>query len=91
MRIIFSFILMIEMVLPLSLRAADGVEVHNMNEMISNIHLEKKQFEKIVDRMVSTGRLTVEEGARARRDIASVRDEDLTEVKKQLNTKTSSK
>lgn len=87
MKIVLSLIIFF----PLNLIAADGVEVHNMNEMISNIHLEKKQFEKIVDRMVSTGRLTVEEGARARRDIASVSEEDITEVKKQLNSKRSSK
>lgn len=91
MKICFNLIIVGLIVAPIEIMAADGVEVHNMNEMISNIHLEKKQIEKIVERMVSSGRLTVEEGARVRREIASVTDSDITEVKKQLSSKTSSK
>jgi hypothetical protein len=60
---------------------ADNLEVHNSNEMLSSVHLERKQVEKIVDLMVKSGRLTNEEGEKARREIASVKESDIDEIK----------
>lgn len=56
-------------------------EVNNMDEMIASVNLEKKQIEYIVMKLVRSGRLTPEEGEKARREIASVKDTDVEGVK----------
>jgi polyhydroxyalkanoate synthesis regulator phasin len=63
-----------------SIKAEEG-EVHNTEEMLSSIHLEKKQVEKMVEKMVKSGRISVEEGEKARREIASIKDSDIEDLK----------
>ena len=75
------------------LYASDEVIVHNSDEMLAAISLEKKQVEKIVESMVRSGRLSPEEGEKARREIASIKDSDfeiiknaaINEIKRQNN------
>lgn len=60
---------------------AETVEVHNMEEMLASVNLEKKQVEKMLEKLVKSGRLTPAEGELARREIASVKDSDLDQIK----------
>ena len=63
--------------------AADQVESEykNMEQMMGSIRLEKKQVESILDKMVVSGRITAEEGTKAKREIASMKDNDLENLK----------
>jgi polyhydroxyalkanoate synthesis regulator phasin len=66
-------------------------EVKNMGEMLAQIKLEKKQMENIVDKLVISGRLSPEHAIRAKREIASVKEEDTEEVKLQIMAMLSSR
>jgi polyhydroxyalkanoate synthesis regulator phasin len=57
------------------------VEYKNAEEMLGAIHLEKKQIESMVEKMVESGRISKEDGSRARREIASLQDSDLENLK----------
>lgn len=50
----------------------------------SAIDLEKRQVEKIVERMVKTGRLSKEQGENARREIANISSREIELVKKSV-------
>lgn len=60
---------------------AEEVIVHNQEEMLNSIHLEKKQVENMVEKMVKSGRLSVEEGSKVKREIASVKESDFEDIK----------
>lgn len=64
--------------------SAEGVEVRDMSEMLAQINMEKKQMEIIVDKLVETGRITQENGVRAKREIASIKAEDTENLKMEL-------
>jgi polyhydroxyalkanoate synthesis regulator phasin len=67
-----------------SLTIADdqvGTEYKNMEQMMGSIRLEKKQVESMLDKMVVSGRITAEEGSIAKREIASLKDNDLENLK----------
>jgi hypothetical protein len=53
----------------------------NMDQMMASIHLEKKQVESMLDKMVDSGRITAEESLNAKREIASMQDSDLENLK----------
>lgn len=57
------------------------VEYKSMEQMMGAIRLEKKQVEGMVDKMVDSGRITAEEGSKAKREIASLKDDDLENLK----------
>lgn len=59
----------------------DELEYRTMEEMAGAIRLEKKQIESMVDKMVNSGRISVDEGSKAKREIASLKDSDLEELK----------
>lgn len=63
------------------LYASDDLVVHNSEEMLTAITLEKKQVEKMVETMVKSGRLSPEEGEKARREIASIKESDIELIK----------
>lgn len=46
-------------------------------EAFGSLNLEKKQVETMVDTMVKSGRFSADEGRRAKREIASVQEEDI--------------
>ncbi len=58
-----------------------GDEYKNMEQMMGSIRLEKKQVENMLDKMVVSGRITFEEGQKAKREIASMKDIDLDNLK----------
>ena len=62
-------------------KSDDGVEVKDMGQMLAQINLEKKQMENIVDKLVTSGRITPDNAVRAKREIASVKEEDVEQVK----------
>lgn len=62
-------------------KSDDGVEVKDMGQMLAQIKLEKKQMENIVDKLVTSGRITPDNAVRAKREIASVKEEDVEQVK----------
>jgi hypothetical protein len=59
----------------------ENIEVKDMSEMMAQINLEKKQMEDIVNKLVLSGRISKENELMARREIASVKEEDIQEVK----------
>ena len=63
--------------------SADQVEneYKNMEQMLGAIRLEKKQVEGMLDKMVISGRITAEESSKAKREIASMKDDDLDNLK----------
>lgn len=62
--------------------AADQMEEYkNMEQMMGAIKLEKKQVESMVDKMVASGRINPEEAAKAKRELASMNDSDLENLK----------
>lgn len=63
------------------LRSEDEVEVRDMGQMLAQIKLEKKQMENIVDKLVTSGRISPDSAVRAKREIASVKEEDVEQVK----------
>jgi hypothetical protein len=58
----------------------DG-EYKNMEQMMGAIRLEKKQVESILNKMIDSGRISAEEGGKAKREIASIKDNDLENLK----------
>jgi len=58
-------------------------EYKNMDQMMASIHLEKKQVESMLDKMVDSGRITDEDRIKAKREIASMKDSDLENLKTQ--------
>jgi polyhydroxyalkanoate synthesis regulator phasin len=56
-------------------------EYKSMEQMMGAIRLEKKQVENMVDLMVVSGRITAEEGSKAKREIASMKENDLENLK----------
>lgn len=62
----------------------ENVEVKDMGQMLAQINLEKKQMESIVDKLVSSGRLSPTNADKAKREIASVKDDDVEQVKSRM-------
>jgi methyl coenzyme M reductase gamma subunit len=60
----------------------NGVEYNNLDQMMGSIRLEKKQVESMLDKLILSGRLSVDEGNKAKREIASLKDNDLENIKK---------
>lgn len=56
-------------------------EYKNMEQMFGAIHLEKKQVENMVDKLVESGRINSDEAAKAKREIASMSEADLENLK----------
>jgi len=56
-------------------------EIHNMSDMLSRVKLEKKQIEVMVGQLEKSGRLNQEQASKVKRELASVKDEDIEEVK----------
>ena len=63
--------------------SAHGEEAtfHNPEEMIQALKLEKKQVETMVDKLVKSGRMSPEDGDKVRREIASVKESDIEQIK----------
>jgi len=66
------------------LMAQDEIEYKNMEQMLGSIRLEKKQIESMIDMMIASGRLSKAEGNEARRSIASIKEDDLENMKSRL-------
>lgn len=62
---------------------AEEMEYKNMEQMMGSIRLEKKQVESMLEKMVVTGRISPEEGQKARRALASIKEDDLENIKTQ--------
>jgi polyhydroxyalkanoate synthesis regulator phasin len=81
---LYSFMSVLLMVSFVSISAADDqveAEYKNMEQMMGSIRLEKKQVESMLDKMVISGRISAEEGSKAKREIASMKDNDLENLK----------
>lgn len=90
---IFSTLL-VSTFISFNLYAADPepeAEYKNMEEMMGSIRLEKKQVESMLDQMMVSGRISAEEGQRAKRAIASMRESDLEKLKIQAIAEVKSK
>lgn len=74
------FILTIFVSLNLSV-LADDLEYKNMEQMMGSIRLEKKQVEIMLDKMILSGRISEEEGVKAKRELASLKEDDLENLK----------
>lgn len=59
-------------------------EVYNQQITNPAIDLEKKQVEKIVEKMVRSGRLSREQAENARREIAAISNHEMEIVKKSV-------
>lgn len=70
---------------------ADELEYTNMEQMMGAIRLEKKQVESMLDKMVVSGRISAEEGGQAKRALASMKDNDLENLKTQAIAEVKSK
>lgn len=81
----FETILVLILVLVYSENNLAQEDVSNKGlDKLSAIDLEKRQVEKIVERMVRTGRLSKEQGENARREMASISSRDIEIVKKSV-------
>lgn len=69
----------------------EEAQYHNMEQMMGEIHLEKKQVELMIENMVGSGRITNEEGSKAKREIASMKEDDLENLKKLAITEVKNK
>lgn len=78
-----AFMFLTLTVSPLVHLNAQETEYHNLEQMLGAIKLEKIQVETMVDTMQSSGRISAEEAERAKREIASVKEEDIEEIKNQ--------
>jgi energy-converting hydrogenase Eha subunit H len=81
---LYSFMSVLLMVSFVSISAADDqveAEYKNMEQMMGSIRLEKKQVESMLDKMAISGRISAEEGSKAKREIASMKDNDLENLK----------
>lgn len=56
-------------------------EYKTMEQMMGSIRLEKKQIEGMLDKMIVSGRISREEGTKAKREIASIKESDLELIK----------
>ena len=70
---------------------SEDVEYKNMEQMLSAVRLEKKQVELMLDKMVTSGRISADDGVKVKRELASVKDEDLEQIKKQAIAEVKSK
>lgn len=64
--------------------SAQDIEYKNMEQMLGAIRLEKKQIESMIDKMMTSGRLTQDEGIEAKRSIASVKEDDFEMMKSKM-------
>ena len=69
----------------------DAEEVRDMGQMLAQIKLEKKQMDNIVDKLVISGRMSPENAVRAKREIASVKEEDAEQIKSHVVSMLSSR
>lgn len=83
MKILFLPLISTLMLFSINLKAEDQLdaEYKNMEQMMGAIKLEKKQVESMVDKMVVSGRISSEDGQKAKREIASMKDEDMESLK----------
>jgi hypothetical protein len=58
-----------------------ATEERSLVQISDSLRLEIKQVETIVDTMVMSGRISADEGSRAKREIASVKEDDFEELK----------
>ncbi len=63
---------------------AESIANINTESKVSAIDLEKRQVEKIVERMVRTGRISKEQGDNARKEIANISSRDIELIKKSV-------
>lgn len=66
-------------------------EEKSLGQISDSLRLEKKQVETIVDTMVRSGRISADEGSRAKREIASVKEDDFEELKSETMKRLQSK
>ena len=66
-------------------------EYKNLEEMMGAIRLEKKQVENMLDKMVVSGRISSEEGIKAKRELASLKENDLEDLKSRALVEVKSK
>ena len=60
----------------------DSVEEYkNMEQVMGSIKLEKKQVESMVDKMVASGRISADDASKAKRELASMNDNDFENLK----------
>ncbi len=66
-----------------TLKAEDQMdtEYKNMEQMMGAIRLEKKQVENMLDKMAASGRFSAEDVSKAKRELASMNDNDLESLK----------
>lgn len=56
-------------------------DTKSIEQMLSSMKFEKRQAEMMINRLVKSGRLNHDEALRAKREIASVQEESLSEMK----------
>ena len=78
---LISFLLLISFSTVASTSNQIDSEYKNIEEMMGAIRLEKKQVESMLDKMVVSGRISSEEGVKAKRELASLKESDLEDLK----------
>lgn len=78
-----NYFLVLSLLLVCSIKEtrADDIEYTNMEQMMDSIKLEKKQVEGMLDKMIVSGRISSEEGVKAKRALASLKEDDLENLK----------
>ncbi|RPJ74385.1 MAG: hypothetical protein EHM20_10685 [Alphaproteobacteria bacterium] len=77
----YLLVLSLLLVSPIYETRADEIEYTNMEQMMGSIKLEKKQVEGMLDKMIVSGRISSEEGVEAKRALASMKENDLENLK----------
>ena len=70
---------------------ASEEEYKNMEQMMGSIKLEKKQVESMVEKLAQSGRISKEDATKAKREIASLSDNDLENLKNKAVAEVKSK
>ena len=62
----------------------NNTEYKNIEQMLVAIHWEKKQIESMIDKMISSGRISSDEGKEAKNSMANIQEKDLEKLKIKL-------
>lgn len=79
--IISTLLILVSQTQKLQAEEAKADEYKTMEQMMGAIRLEKKQVESMLDKMVTSGRISKDEAVLAKRELASMKESDLDNLK----------
>jgi hypothetical protein len=65
----------------LNLLAGEEIEYKNMEQMIESVHFEKKQIEDMLQKMIDSGRVSNEDGKKAKKELNEIKNKDIENLK----------